>query len=205
MRTEDLINKMPKWLETGQVPKRATFNMRDSWDRRPDVDDHMHRASFVHKFGFCIPCAEALDACAKYAPLLEIGAGSGYWTRLLRTRGVDCIATDPVLAYKNLKHGEHVDTLPIQGKTAVRHWRDRNVLCVWPSYEHTWARQALKALRIGRVFITVTEGDGGCCADDGFFAILAQCFTQVDEIRLPVFYGLHDRMEIYRKIRPRRR
>ncbi|CAK0803394.1 unnamed protein product [Prorocentrum cordatum] len=36
-----------------------------------------------------VPTAEALDCLARFTPLLELGAGSGLWARLLRGRGAD--------------------------------------------------------------------------------------------------------------------
>ena len=40
------------------------------------------------KYAWAIPDERALRICASYAPLVEMGAGAGYWARLLRDRGV---------------------------------------------------------------------------------------------------------------------
>jgi hypothetical protein len=46
-------------------------------------------------FACAIPSERALQAIvALNLPLLEVGAGSGYWARLLRARGVDVLAFD---------------------------------------------------------------------------------------------------------------
>jgi hypothetical protein len=47
-----------------------------------------------HGFGYAVPTEEALAALAALSPLLEIGAGVGYWAALLRGRGADVLATD---------------------------------------------------------------------------------------------------------------
>ena len=39
-------------------------------------------------------CRDALAALADRAPLIEIGAGLGYWAELLRRRGVEVAAYD---------------------------------------------------------------------------------------------------------------
>lgn len=214
---ENLVQEMYAWLDGRSVPNFADFNMKDylrgRWTTTSSAD-YLERSvktrhDFIKEFGFCIPCSEALDACAIYAPLVEVGAGSGYWTKLLQNRNVDCIATDPAILYPTKQYpvpnGKFVPTLPLHGKTAARRFRDRNVLMVWPSYGGTWARQCLKAMSIGRSILAVTEGASGCCAEDGFFEVLDQCFVSEGEVELPVFWGLHDRMEIWRKVRPWRR
>lgn len=217
---ENLITNMHKWLNGEPVPPFDEFNMRDYLH---GLRDYLHgsinaqwadrvisateiRREFIKEFGFCIPCREALDVCTSLAPLVEVGAGSGYWTKLLSVRGVDCIATDPAILYPvkqfNIPIGKFVVPRPLYGKTAVRQYPNRNVLMVWPNYNETWARQCAKAIRVGRTLITVTESYGGCCADDSFFGVLEQCFVQTNEIELPVFDGIHDRIEVWRKLRP---
>ena len=44
--------------------------------------------------GFGVPNEAALALVAKYGPLVEVGAGTGYWAALLRARGVDVDAYD---------------------------------------------------------------------------------------------------------------
>ena len=46
------------------------------------------------KYAWAIPDERALHILARFSPLIELGAGRGYWARLLRDRGVDIIAFD---------------------------------------------------------------------------------------------------------------
>ncbi len=48
----------------------------------------------MHHFSFAVPSAVALETLAEFAPVVEIGAGSGYWAGLLRERAVDVVALD---------------------------------------------------------------------------------------------------------------
>ena len=41
-----------------------------------------------------VPSAQLLKALAKLGPIVEVGAGSGYWSAMLHERGVDTIAYD---------------------------------------------------------------------------------------------------------------
>ena len=46
------------------------------------------------KYAWAIPDERALKICAAFSPLVEIGAGAGYWARLLRDMGVVVHAFD---------------------------------------------------------------------------------------------------------------
>ena len=46
------------------------------------------------KYAWAIPDERALQILASFSPLIEIGAGRGYWARLLRDQGVDILAFD---------------------------------------------------------------------------------------------------------------
>jgi hypothetical protein len=127
---------------------------------------HLERDRFICEFGFAVPAREALDWLAKYSPLLEIGAGSGAWAKLLAMRGADIIATDPGIESFSFG-GERVrwetkyhPVLPLEGKTAVRRWPTRNVFCGWPSLSQTWLRLAARAMTPGRALYAVSELGG---------------------------------------------
>ena len=50
-------------------------------------------SALQHAFAHAVPSAEALDAVAALdTPVVEIGAGTGYWAALLEQRGVDVVA-----------------------------------------------------------------------------------------------------------------
>jgi len=54
--------------------------------------------------GFSVPSEAALDVLSQYAPLVEVGAGTGYWAAALEQRGVDVLAFDaqpPTPAFNN--------------------------------------------------------------------------------------------------------
>ena len=49
---------------------------------------------YTQKYAWAIPNDDALMEIAKCTPLIEIGAGTGYWAWLLRQLGVDILAFD---------------------------------------------------------------------------------------------------------------
>lgn len=67
---------------------------------RGEVWDEVQRSSeeLCHRFAWAIPDERALKVLAHFSPLVEIGAGKGYWARLLQDRGVDVLAYDKYTA-----------------------------------------------------------------------------------------------------------
>ncbi len=54
----------------------------------------MDRDVFISRYGFSVPTDEALQLIASVSPqwVVEVGAGTGYWARLLNDVGVDVVA-----------------------------------------------------------------------------------------------------------------
>jgi hypothetical protein len=58
------------------------------------LDLPARRRELAATFAWAIPDDGALAVLARYAPLLECGAGTGYWAAVLRSRGVNVVASD---------------------------------------------------------------------------------------------------------------
>lgn len=52
------------------------------------------RAELICRYAFSIPTPDIVREIAGHSPLVEIGAGSGYWARCLKAAGADIIAYD---------------------------------------------------------------------------------------------------------------
>jgi hypothetical protein len=61
------------------------------WQASPQGADR-HR--LTKQYAWAIPSDEALDLIASLGPVLELGAGTGYWAALLADRGVEVVAYD---------------------------------------------------------------------------------------------------------------
>jgi hypothetical protein len=163
------LNGEPVWSHTEILQHwgREFLMYRTAWanDEAPiprnyerSIGMYELRDEAISEFGFCIPCRELLDALEKHQPIIEIGAGTGYMTALMRKRGIDVIGSDPGPGHGKFTLAVHDPAqLKLPGKTAVRRYRDRTVFCSWPSLNHTWFRQALRAMRIGQHAIVVEE------------------------------------------------
>ncbi len=154
------------------------------------------RDLFIAEFGFAVPSAEVIDLMLGHSPLIEIGAGCGSWSKLLKDRGADIIATDPKREQYAFDHGRYMPIMPLQGKTAVRRWPDRNVLCAWPSLNETWLRQAARAMRPGRILFFVHED---ACAEETTWDYVATAFRQIAHHELLSWHFMHDRFEAWVK------
>lgn len=159
------------------------------------------RFSFVWKYGFAIPDETALNEIAKHSPIIEIGAGPAYWAyELLKLHpSADIICTDcnelPQLEFPFEKQWMSITVMP--AIEAVASHPDRTLMCIWPTYEQSWAADALKAYK-GEKFIYCGEY-GGCCADDEFFNVLENDWIEIADIDIPIWHGLHDKLWVYKR------
>jgi SAM-dependent methyltransferase len=176
----------------------------DLWERISRQG--MVRERYIERFGFAIITPKVIRLLKPYAPILEVGAGSGYWAYELRRAGIKVTATDPGRGMYGLRNGMAHWKKPwtrifrLDGCAAIRKYRRPTLLMVWPDYKATWPNQCLTAFR-GSTVIYVGEGDGGCTADDAFHATLAGKFELEAVHPIPQFHGLHDRMQIWKRRR----
>jgi hypothetical protein len=161
------------------------------------------RAEYVGRWGFLIPCAELMDALAGHEPIVEVGAGSGYMTHLMRHRGIHVIGSDIEPPLRDSGHGFVVavhdpEQVQIEAKTMVRRYPERTVFASWPTYSHTWLRQMMRAMAVGQVLIVTRED---CIGSESAWTYLDNCFEELQVIDLPVFPYIHDYAGVYRKVR----
>ena len=177
------------------------------------VDDHFQlwaqRKHFLGTYAFAILNREALEALRQHAPIVEIGAGNGYWAYEMRKAGIDVQAYDshPPHKRRNTYYGSHsgphqpvkVWTPVLRGRAQKAKHRPKHTLFLcWPPYNEPMANVALSSYT-GSTLIYVGEGAGGCTGDDAFFEQLEQHWRCDQVIPLPQWPGIHDRMEIYHR------
>jgi hypothetical protein len=169
------------------------------------------RSELAALFSWAIPTDEALDILAAQAPLVECGAGMGYWSALLRARGVQVAVYDlapPGASGANQYHvcGRSPWTRIDRGAaeaSARRHGSHALFLC-WPPYENDAASYAaLRAYR-GAVVVYAGERDDGATGSVRFHRELRLNWTLGAELALPHWPGLRDTLMVYRKNTTRR-
>src|ERR671925_199912 len=112
--------------------------------------------------------------------VVQIGAGTGYWARLLRDRGVDVVAFDiapppspdnpwfaGVTPWYPVRHGD---------ESAVDRFPERTLLLVWPTRAEDWGAAAVErfATAGGERLAFVGEAHGGRTGDERFHALLGE-------------------------------
>ena len=154
---------------------------------------HFLREHFTKYYAWGIPDERVLKEIAKHSPIVEIGAGTGYWANQLKRHGVDIVAFDSQVEKKGprwfkVKRGD---------TTAVNSHQDRTLFLCWPPYKTSMAYQSLKNYK-GSTVIYVGEPDG-CTGDEKFRNLLMSRFIEIKALPLPKWPGLHDCCFIYKR------
>ena len=161
-----------------------------------------YRVAIVHEYSFALPCLEVLNKMKEIGNILEIGAGTGAWTRLLKGMGVDIIATDKRdIAYNGYfkKARDNKDVIVMDGLEAIKTYSDRNLFMCWPDYDQSWAFAVLERFRSGNYFFYIGEDYGGCTGNDDFHKYISSNFEKIEMLAIPQWYGMHDYFWVYKK------
>jgi hypothetical protein len=164
-----------------------------------------YRWDLVQRYSFAIPTDRAIAALAKLSPLVEIGAGRGYWAYLLRQAGADIVAFDTYPRcyadsgwWQPDQGGGPWTEISYGGPERAARYPERTLFLCWPPYGADMAVRALRAYR-GQVVAYVGEGEGGCTGDAAFHARLEREWDMEKRIGLPQWSGIHDDLTIYRR------
>jgi len=118
-------------------------------------------AYFQKNYSFCIPDKDVIDMIKNHSNnILEIGAGTGLWAKILQSNNVDIIATDSLdTVYTNYYEKFWLPVEKIDCVGAVKKYRDVEALMlVWPQPNNiTSFVKAIKEFK-GNKVIVVTEG-----------------------------------------------
>jgi hypothetical protein len=163
-----------------------------------------------HLYAYATPSPQALDTLGRYAPLLELGAGTGYWASALRKRHPGLVLSaydkDPPGFGKdtrsNAYHGRAAAwTAVLKGGVEViaRHPKATLFLC-YPPPDSDMALQALRAYQ-GQYLCYCGEyrGDTGTKA---FEQLLEQTFDCVQRDPLPNWVDTCYSLTVWRRRGP---
>lgn len=193
--------------------RRHGFDVRRPWldccdsfvCPRSHLEELALRKRYIQRYGFAILDTPTVRRLRSYAPLVEVGSGSGYWAYECRRAGVDVVATDPGTGrYRTVHWSPYGRVETLTGVEAVERYPDRTLLIVWPDLDHSWPANTVTAFQ-GQVILYVGESRGGATGTDAFFDRLEDQFRKVGDYAIPQFWGLHDSLQVYRRRRPTRR
>jgi hypothetical protein len=121
-----------------------------------------YRLPLAHRYSYVLPQPHLIALLAQYSPLVELGAGTGYWAYLLRLAGADVVAYDHAPLGKERENRYHSDVLPwtevLEGgaDAVVAHPNRALFLCWPPTFSALWESLELYA---GKLVIYI--GDRG--------------------------------------------
>jgi len=159
------------------------------------------RHDLIERYAWAIPSDEIIATIAALSPIVEVGAGNGYWAYLLAKAGADVVAYDRQPDGGNAWFPKiEKPWFPVQRgpASAAKAHADRTLLIVWPPYNAPMANTALR-LYHGSRFVYVGEGDGGCNANSAFFARLEREWRVAAEATIPRWEGINDGVVVYER------
>jgi hypothetical protein len=170
------------------------------------LDLKERRRELASLFSWAVPNMRALDVLAAHAPLLECGAGMGYWAALLRARGVDIVAYDSAPPGRGAKNEFHrrarepwTHVARASSVNAVRRHRDRTLILCWPPYGDDAASYAVLRAYKGDMLIYIGEPDEGATGSVRFRRELALNWKLAQAVALPRWPRLRDTLMVYKR------
>ena len=151
-----------------------------AWHRRQHDPGAPGRDELLAQFGFAVPDDRAMQVIADHSPhgVVEVGAGLGYWARLLADRGIDVAPYDiaPPPSPDNHWFAGIDPWFPVTAadERVVAEHPDGTLLLVWPTRNETWGADAalLHAASGGQRLVYVGEPPGGRTGDAALHAVL---------------------------------
>lgn len=163
------------------------------------IDSYTKRVEFVRKYSWSIPNEKAIKKIVSLSPIVEVGAGTGYWASLVASEGGDIIAYDkfPPL-FGNNKYCDVVQYFPVKegDHSKLSLHPDRAMMLSWAPYDNSMGADHISNC-LSKHLILIGEGYGGCCGNDEMFSLLDKHFKIVESIQLPNWPGINDNLSIY--------
>lgn len=116
-------------------PYLAAFQRHRYDEPHPNTLDR--HACVARRYAWAVPTSEAVVLLAQHGPLVELGAGTGYWAWIVRQCGVDIVAYDIAAIAKTWVEVVTGD------ETCLDQYPGRTLLLCWPPTDSPLAGQAL--------------------------------------------------------------
>lgn len=190
-----------------EKPRIAQGAPRSVWRRQLDEEQVIRhvRMELCTRFAWAVPSPCAIRFLVGLGPIVEVGAGLGYWARCVEDAGGDIIATDAKGESRGrffpTDSGEWFDVVECSAEFAASAWPERTLLLVWPPPNDPMADRALAAyLRAGGRQVVFVGERYGVTGDERFERRLELVFGDADErVEIPRWESMHDAMFLFRR------
>lgn len=171
-------------------------------------DIYCLREEMISKYAFSIPTIDVLRLITDYSPLIELGAGNGYWAWCLNQLGADIICFDlhppqealpwPWGSWEDENIWFDSEWYPVNGgdEKVVQHHGTRTLLLCWPVFHTPMASTTLDFYLLSGGTSLIYIGDNKSCGDVRFHEMLGDK-SPVIEKKLPGWPGIDDYVRIF--------
>lgn len=207
VRLNRILKAFKHWLENQNLNKSFSYRR---WitllEEFPLGEEFMMRWNHVENYGFVILTTETISLLKDFLgnkKVLDVGAGSGYLSNLLRLRGVNVTPIDNfshqiMAGYTFKKFSSDIIKVDVKDHPV----EDYEVIILsWP---HD-GMETLNKMTSGQILIYQGESCGGCTGSEEFFDTLSDPSQFVGmEHNLNKYHlkfsGIHDYWEVYQKL-----
>jgi hypothetical protein len=154
-------------------------------------------------YAWAIPDDDAIDILVKLSPIVEIGAGRGYWAGLAASAGADIVAFDanpPDSSGVNKWHRQSGTFFEVLKADAdiVGMFPDRTLFLCWPPHGSDVALRAVRNYK-GKTVVYVGDKRQVFSGTPQFYKEMSTYFTQVRVLDIPRWPGIDDRLEVWQR------
>jgi hypothetical protein len=157
------------------------------------------RTELTTKYSWAIPNEEAIKEIVKYSPIVEGGAGTGYWASLIHQAGGDIICYDiapPGETHNIYQHKAQYHRVHLGDAEIMKNHHDKTLMLCWAPYNTDMGYDHITAHQ-GKNLILIGESKYGCTGNDKMFDYVEQHYSLVKEIFIPRWNGINDSVQIY--------
>jgi hypothetical protein len=162
------------------------------------------RLIYCDTYAWGIPHDEAICTLVKHSPIIEIGAGRGYWAGLAASAGASIIAFDsnpPIKKEANNWHRQPGTFFEVSKADldVVRMYPDRTLFLCWPPHGSDVALKTIQNYK-GKTVIYVGDDGHVSSGTPEFYKEMSTYFTLVQVVHIPRWPGIQDRLEVWQRI-----
>src|SRR4051812_41614544 len=169
-------------------PYGDLFRLLTDGGASPDAVDGIRR-KLIWAYSWAVPSREVIEEIARHAPLIEMGAGTGYWAWLLSQAGADVLAYDA-----NVAAPPHWFGVREGGPEALSAHSGRALYLCWPPLDEPFAEGCLERYE-GQTLLYL--GAEGRTAGPGFYARLEREWELVRRLEVPSWPGWENELRTY--------
>lgn len=169
------------------------------------IKAHQLRKKLRWKYSYAVPNEKAIKYLVKHSPIVEMGAGLGYWASLVEKEGGNVMCFDKKEPQENeyVTRKEPFHPVRIGTPKVLKNHSEKSLFLCWPSdfnQNEGWSDKALETYLSsgGETLFLVSEGRGGAAGSDRLFDLIDKEMVKIDTIGLPTFPSLHDKLDIFK-------